>query len=59
MGPLAIVGACLAWAIDNNLNRKVSSGDPIQIAAAKGIVAGTVNLAIALALGASKPTFRR
>ncbi len=57
-GPLAIAGACLAWAIDNNLTRKVSSGDPIQIAAAKGIVAGTVNLAIALALGATKPTFK-
>ena len=54
-GPILIAGACLAWAIDNNLTRNVSSGDPIQIAAAKGVVAGTVNLIIALAVGASVP----
>jgi drug/metabolite transporter (DMT)-like permease len=55
MGPLFVAGACLAWAIDNNLTRKVSSGDPIQIAAAKGLVAGIVNLIIALTFGASWP----
>jgi drug/metabolite transporter (DMT)-like permease len=54
-GALAIVGACLAWAIDNNLTRKVSGGDPLQIAAAKGLAAGTVNLALALAVGAKLP----
>ena len=54
-GPLAIVGACLAWAIDNNLTRNVSSGDPIQIAAAKGLVAGTVNLVIAFSVSAAMP----
>src|SRR5262249_30892896 len=54
-GPLAVAGACLAWAIDNNLTRKVSAGDPIQIAALKGLVAGAVNLTVALAVGASLP----
>ena len=54
-GPVAIVGACLAWAIDNNLTRNVSGGDPIQVAAAKGLVAGTVNLIISFAVGASLP----
>jgi drug/metabolite transporter (DMT)-like permease len=54
-GALAIVGACLAWAVDNNLTRKISAGDPLQIAAAKGIVAGAVNLAIALTAGATTP----
>src|SRR5262252_8754516 len=54
-GPIFIAGACLAWAIDNNLTRKVSSADPIQIAAAKGLVAGAVNLIIAFALGATMP----
>lgn len=54
-GPIAIAGACLAWAIDNNLTRNVSSGDPTQVAAAKGLVAGTVNLIIAFAFGASRP----
>jgi drug/metabolite transporter (DMT)-like permease len=54
-GPLLIAGACLAWAIDNNLTRKVSAADPTQIAMLKGLVAGVANVAIALALGASLP----
>lgn len=55
MGMLAIAGACLAWGIDNNLTRKLSSADPVQIAMLKGLAAGTVNLALALTLGASLP----
>ena len=47
---LAIVGACLAWAIDNNLTRKVSAGDPVKIAMLKGLVAGSVNAGLAFAL---------
>ena len=31
IGPIAIVAACLAWGIDNNLTRKVSLADPLQI----------------------------
>jgi drug/metabolite transporter (DMT)-like permease len=54
-GALAIAGACLAWAIDNNLTRKLSSADPAQIAMIKGLVAGTVNLTIALLRGAALP----
>jgi drug/metabolite transporter (DMT)-like permease len=54
-GTLAIFGACLAWAIDNNLTRKVSAGDPVQIAMIKGLAAGAVNTALALALGANLP----
>src|SRR6266851_965792 len=54
-GPLGIAGACLAWGIDNNLTRRVSAGDPVQIAALKGLIAGTVNLSIAFILGASLP----
>jgi drug/metabolite transporter (DMT)-like permease len=52
---LAIAGACFAWAIDNNLTRKLSAADPLQIAAAKGLVAGCVNLALALLQGAPWP----
>ena len=55
VGPLAIAGACLAWAIDNNLTRKVSAYDAMLIACAKGLVAGTVNVALALASGAQLP----
>jgi drug/metabolite transporter (DMT)-like permease len=50
-----IAGACLAWAIDNNLTRRVSSADPIQIAAAKGLIAGVVNLSIAFVVGVTIP----
>jgi drug/metabolite transporter (DMT)-like permease len=48
-GPLLVGTACLCWALDNNLTRKVSGGDPIQVALVKGCVAGAVNLGIGLA----------
>ena len=43
--------ACLCWGIDNNLTRKLSSADPVQIAMLKGLVAGAVNLTLALCAG--------
>lgn len=52
---LLIVAACLAWAIDNNLTRKVALLDAGFIAMSKGLVAGSVNLALAWATGASLP----
>jgi len=54
-GALLIAGACLCWGIDNNLTRQLSSADPLQIAMLKGLVAGSVNLILALWLGASLP----
>jgi drug/metabolite transporter (DMT)-like permease len=56
-GSLAIVGACFAWAMDNNLTRKVSAGDPVQIAMLKGLVAGSVNTVLGLWLRAKLPSF--
>lgn len=53
---LWIAAACLCWGIDNNLTRKLSSSDPVQIAMLKGLVAGIVNLALALGLGAALPS---
>ena len=55
IGPAAIVGACLAWALDNNLTRKVSLSDPVQIAMIKGLVAGPVSLGIGYLLGGALP----
>jgi drug/metabolite transporter (DMT)-like permease len=55
LGPLAIVGACLAWGLDNNLTRKISLADPLQIVAIKGLVAGPLNVALALSFGAAIP----
>ena len=54
---LSLLGACLAWGIDNNLTRKVSLTDATWIASVKGLVAGSVNLALALALGATLPAW--
>ena len=48
VGPLAIIGACVAWGIDNNLTRKVSLADPLQIVQWKGLIAGPVNLLLGL-----------
>lgn len=54
---LAVLGACLAWGIDNNLTQKVSLSDASWIASVKGLVAGSVNLVLAFALGATWPPF--
>lgn len=55
IGPLAIALACLCWAIDNNLTRKVSGSDALFLAGSKGLVAGLVNCSVALFLGAQIP----
>lgn len=52
---LAILGACLAWALDNNLTRKVALTDATWLAAVKGAVAGPINLVLAFTLGARLP----
>lgn len=52
---LAVLGACLAWAVDNNFTRKVSLGDAGFIAMVKGLAAGTTNLVLALIAGAPWP----
>lgn len=54
-GAWLIAGACLCWALDNNFTRKVSASDALFVAGLKGLVAGIVNVAIALALGARWP----
>jgi drug/metabolite transporter (DMT)-like permease len=55
MPALAILGACLAWAIDNNLTRKISLTDAAFIAMVKGVAAGATNVVIALAVGSTAP----
>ena len=56
-GALMIIAACGCWAIDNNLTRQVSVHDPMFVAGTKGLVAGVVNTAIALAMGNLLPTW--
>jgi len=55
---LAVAGACLCWALDNNLTRKISAGDSVQIAAIKGVAAGTVNLCASAAFGTALPALK-
>jgi drug/metabolite transporter (DMT)-like permease len=52
---LAVIAACALWALDNNLTRRISAADPVNIAMIKGLAAGSVNIAAALAYGASLP----
>ncbi|GAC1603557.1 MAG: DMT family transporter [Ramlibacter sp.] len=52
---LSVTGACAAWALDNNLTRKVSLNDASWLAMVKGLGAGATNLVLALVLGAHWP----
>jgi drug/metabolite transporter (DMT)-like permease len=55
LGALLVAGACLAWGIDNNVTRKLSSSNPVMIAVIKGLAAGSVNVALAFQRGAAAP----
>lgn len=58
-GGLLVAGACLAWGIDNNLTRRVSAADPVRITVWKGLVAGTVNVGLAMVNGDAWPSPER
>lgn len=55
LNSIAVIGACLMWAVDNNLTRKIAASDPTAIAMIKGLVAGTVNLALGQIAGDTLP----
>jgi len=54
-GGTLIVAACVCWGIDNNLTRRLSGADPVQIAMVKGVAAGVINTALGFAHGAQLP----
>jgi drug/metabolite transporter (DMT)-like permease len=54
-GGAALAGACLAWAVDNNLTQRLALRDPIAVVRAKTLGAGTALLALAFAFGAHLP----
>lgn len=56
-GGILIALACLSWGIDNNLTRKLSSSDPVQLVIIKGLTAGAANVGIALWNGATLPSW--
>ena len=55
MGALAVAGACVGWALDNNLSQRLSLHDPVAVVRVKSLVAGAVNVVLALALGERIP----
>ena len=54
-GSALVAAACLAWGFDNNLSQRISSKDPVSIAAIKGLVAGSMNVALAVVVGTRMP----
>jgi drug/metabolite transporter (DMT)-like permease len=55
LGAAAVLGASLAWALDNNLTREISHADPRAVALWKGLAAGATNGAIAWIAGSTLP----
>lgn len=55
LGAALIGGACLSWALDNNLTRQVSNSDALFIAGLKGLAAAAVNIGLARVMGPSLP----
>lgn len=57
LGIWLIAGACLCWAVDNNLTRKISAANPLQIAMIKSLIAGLTNTLFAIIWGAKIPSY--
>ncbi len=55
LGVAAIGGACLSWAIDNNLSQLLSLKDPVAVVRLKALGAGACTLLLALSIGQPLP----
>jgi drug/metabolite transporter (DMT)-like permease len=49
-GALLIVGACACWGLDNSVTSRIDQVSPQHVVFLKGAVAGSVNLALGLAI---------
>jgi drug/metabolite transporter (DMT)-like permease len=58
LGVVALAGATLAWALDNNLSQRLSLRDPIAVVRVKALSAGAGSLLIAVWLGEPFPAGR-
>jgi drug/metabolite transporter (DMT)-like permease len=58
VGVLCIAGACLGWALDNNLTSRLSLRDPVAIVQAKGLLGGGFALALGLLVGNEVPSVK-
>jgi len=54
-GFLALVGACLSWALDNNLSQRLSLRDPVVVTRIKALGAGVCTTILAVIVGESFP----
>jgi drug/metabolite transporter (DMT)-like permease len=50
LGALLIVGACACWGLDNSVTSRIDQVSPQHVTFLKGIVAGSVNLALGLVI---------
>ena len=57
LGSLLILGATVAWGLENNLTRQLSNRDPLQIVVIKGLGSGLTSLLLAALLGFGYPSF--
>jgi drug/metabolite transporter (DMT)-like permease len=55
IGALCVAGACLMWAVDNNLTQRLTLRDPFAVVLVKTGTAGAINTGLAVALGATIP----
>jgi drug/metabolite transporter (DMT)-like permease len=58
LGVLALAGACLSWAVDNNLTQRLSLKDPLSLVRIKALGSGACTLGLALLIGQPLPPAR-
>lgn len=56
LGVLSLAGACLAWAVDNNLTQRLSLKDPVALVRTKALGSGTCTLILAWLTGQPFPS---
>jgi drug/metabolite transporter (DMT)-like permease len=47
-GDVFVALACLAWALDNAISRRLADRDPLAVVAAKGLLGGSLSLLVAI-----------
>jgi len=55
LGAILVLGAAIAWAIDDNIARRFERTDSLTVAGAKGCIGGVCSFAVALMLGERLP----
>jgi drug/metabolite transporter (DMT)-like permease len=55
LGAVLVVGACICWGLDNCVTADLDSIAPHEITLTKGVVAGTTNLLLGIAIAGALP----